>query len=182
MMTTAEKITHSALQLFYRQGFHATGVAQLSQAAGVTKKTLYSYFASKDLLVAAALQLRHEQFSLRMQVSVEAQAVHLRPLAYIEFIINWVQQADFYGCAFINAAAEYAELNASPHLLAKTHKQNLTSYLAELCRAAHLNQADLVAGQLFLLGEGLIVACQVNGVAEHLLQATRATALLLVAK
>lgn len=37
-MSTSEKIAESALQLFYRQGYHGTGVEQLSQEAGVTKK------------------------------------------------------------------------------------------------------------------------------------------------
>ena len=45
----------TALCLFYRQGFHATGVDQLAAEAGLTKKTLYRYFATKEALIDATL-------------------------------------------------------------------------------------------------------------------------------
>lgn len=102
------QIITCALQAFYRQGFHATGVEQLSQLAKVSKKTLYRYFPTKDELIVATLRLRHRDFLQRMQHFVGQQPVAERPLAYVDFIRDWAQQADFHGCMFINAAAEYA--------------------------------------------------------------------------
>lgn len=74
-MSTSDAITRAALRLFYRQGFHATGVEQLSQEAGVTKKTLYRHFSSKDHLVEAALELRHNEFMAKVRAAVDAVAV-----------------------------------------------------------------------------------------------------------
>lgn len=162
-MTTAAHIARTALDLFYRQGFHASGVDLLSQEAGVTKRTLYRHFPTKDALIAAALDLRHAQFMTDLQAFVEAAAVPQRPLAYIEFISRWAAAHDFHGCAFINAAAEFSPAMSAPHVQAAQHKQAVQRYLVSLCQAAGVKRPTQVAMQLFLLGEGLIVSSQVNG-------------------
>ncbi|MQT56686.1 TetR family transcriptional regulator [Pseudomonas sp. FSL R10-0399] len=172
-MSTADVITRAALDLFYRQGFHASGVEQLSQMAGVTKKTLYRHFPSKEHVVEAALQLRHAEFMDQMATAVEGADQANRPQAYIDFIICWVQSADFHGCAFINASAEYSAQSAPPHVLASQHKQQVLNYLQGICTQAGLTQPAAVAMQLFVIGEGLIVTSQVSGLAPAMLPAIR---------
>ena len=162
-MNTAQHIVDSSLKLFYRHGFHATGVDLLSQEAGVTKKTLYRHYPSKNALIEAALALRHTQFMAKMRAWVDAAPIDHRPLAYIEFIAQWVQESDFHGCAFINATAEFAQPDAMPHQQAVQHKQEIQTYLQELCSAAGAAQAEPFSQQLFLIGEGMIVASQVQG-------------------
>lgn len=172
-MSTADVITRAALDLFYRQGFHASGVEQLSQMAGVTKKTLYRHFPSKEHVVEAALQLRHAEFMDQMATAVEGADQANRPQAYIDFIISWVQSADFHGCAFINASAEYSAQSAPPHVLASQHKQQVLNYLQGICAQASLTQPSAVAMQLFVIGEGLIVTSQVSGLAPAMLPPIR---------
>ena len=165
-MNTAEQITDAALALFYRQGFHATGVDQLSDAASVTKRTLYRHFPSKDDLISAALSLRHQRFMQAMKACVEAQPAADRPAAYLHFLAHWGQEADFHGCAFINASAEFGNPQSQPHQQARQHKQNVLEYLEDVCTGANLPAAAPLARQLFLLGEGLIVTMQVMGHAQ----------------
>ena len=180
-MNTADQIVSAALNEFYGQGFHATGVDQLSSAADVTKRTLYRHFPSKDHLIDAALHLRDEQFFQHMQSHVEAMPVADRPMAYLSYLESWGKEAGFHGCTFINAAAEYADHGASPHVIAKTHKQRVRDYLKILCSQAGLSSPDLLADQLFLIGEGLIVSMQVMGCSEPISKAAKhaAAALLL---
>ena len=172
-MSTSDAITSAALGLFYRQGFHATGVEQLSQEAGVTKKTLYRHFPSKEHLVEAALELRHNQFMAKVRAAVDPAAALQRPHAYLDFVAAWVQEPDFHGCAFINASAEYASLALQPHIIGKRHKQALKAYLEEICTQANFKNPRLGANQLLLIGEGLIVSSQVNGVCADLIEAGR---------
>ena len=40
----------AADRLFYEHGIHAVGVDAIADAAGVTKRTLYYHFATKDAL------------------------------------------------------------------------------------------------------------------------------------
>lgn len=180
-MSTADSITEAALGLFYRQGFHVSGVEQLSQVAGVTKKTLYRHFPSKEHLVEAALRLRDAEFMAKMQAAMEPAADAQRPQAYIDFIAAWAHEPDFHGCAFINAAAEYAEAGEPPHVLARQHKEQVLAYLQEVCTRAGLRQPLAAARQLFLIGEGLIVACQVGGVEQEMIESARGMAGMLVA-
>jgi AcrR family transcriptional regulator len=162
-MDTAEQILNAALTEFYRNGFHASGVDQLSSQAGVTKRTLYRHFPSKESLIDAVLQLRDEQFMERLQTFVEAAPRHERPIAYLDFLEAWGKEADFHGCMFINAAAEYSDRANIPHVAAKAHKERLLAYLQRICEEAELPDAQALAAQLFVMGEGLIVATQVMG-------------------
>lgn len=162
-MTTAQHIASTSLTLFYRHGFHATGVELLSREAGVTKKTLYRHYASKDILIEAALALRHDWFMDKMCRYVESSPVGDRPMAYIDFIANWVQEEGFFGCAFINAAAEFASANMPPHQQAASHKHDVLAYVQNVCQDAKLKQPTEQGEQLYLIGEGLIVTSQVQG-------------------
>lgn len=176
----SEHLVQRAMQLFYRQGFHATGVDQLSRESELTKKTLYRYFPTKEALVQAALRWRHEAFMARIRAHVQAQSPTERPLAYLDFIAGWVGEPDFCGCAFINAAAEYPDAAETAHVIAAEHKQSLRDYLEQLCRDAGLAEPAHKAAGLFLLGEGLTVAAQVSGAGAelHALARSQAQAML----
>ena len=43
-----QRIINTALELFYRQGYLATGINQVIAESGVSKNTFYYYFPSKD--------------------------------------------------------------------------------------------------------------------------------------
>src|SRR5262245_51686136 len=50
-----EQLLAVALEVFARQGFHATSMNDVAEAAGVTKPVLYQHFASKRELYLALL-------------------------------------------------------------------------------------------------------------------------------
>src|SRR5580692_8697831 len=52
------QILKVADRLFYEQGIRAIGVNAIAAEAGISKKTLYQHFASKDDLIVAYLQGR----------------------------------------------------------------------------------------------------------------------------
>ena len=58
----AERILRTASEMFYRKGIRAVGVDSIAAEAGVTKKTLYEKFGSKDELIAAYLRARDERW------------------------------------------------------------------------------------------------------------------------
>ena len=66
-----EQIVKEAQKLFYRDGFNATGVERISAVAGVSKKTLYNHFKSKDELVLATLRERDGVFRNRIMRETE---------------------------------------------------------------------------------------------------------------
>jgi AcrR family transcriptional regulator len=170
-MSTAEQILNAALTEFYRNGFHASGVDQLSSKAGVTKRTLYRHFPSKESLIDSVLQLRDEQFMERMRSFVETAPRKERPMAYLNFLEAWGKESDFHGCMFINAAAEYSDASIAPHIAAKAHKERVILFLQQICLEAECLYPQSLAEQLFVMGEGLIVVMQVMGHSPSIISA-----------
>ncbi|RUU52735.1 TetR/AcrR family transcriptional regulator, partial [Mesorhizobium sp. M2C.T.Ca.TU.009.01.2.1] len=52
---TRPVILQAAYNLFRRRGFFRVGMEEIAEAAGVTKRTLYYHFDSKDALLTAVL-------------------------------------------------------------------------------------------------------------------------------
>ncbi len=63
MSKKRQLLIDTALALFYTNGINSIGINEILSVSGVAKRTLYSHFSSKEALVLAALQQRHETFS-----------------------------------------------------------------------------------------------------------------------
>jgi len=59
---TREQIVGNCLRLFAHRGLHATSIAEIASAAGLTKGAIYWHFESKDALFAAILALIKEEW------------------------------------------------------------------------------------------------------------------------
>ena len=60
--TKRDHLIDTALELFSRDGFQATGIDKILKESGVAKMTLYNHFKSKDELILAVLRRRDETF------------------------------------------------------------------------------------------------------------------------
>src|SRR5258708_34708744 len=100
-----EELVDRALELFYRHGFHATGIDRILAEAGVAKMTLYKHFKSKDELILAALTRRDEKFRTWFMREVErrGRTPRERLLVVFDILAAWVQSRQFRGCMFVNA-------------------------------------------------------------------------------
>src|SRR5579863_3244460 len=56
-----ERILETADRLFYLQGIRAIGVDTIAAEIGISKRTLYNHFPSKDALISAYLERRFVQ-------------------------------------------------------------------------------------------------------------------------
>jgi AcrR family transcriptional regulator len=160
-----EKIVDVALNLFYQNGFNATGVDMISAQAGVTKKTLYAHFKSKDELILTTLRRRDELFRNNFMRSVErfGKTPRERLLAVFDTIDEWFNGKNFYGCMFINASAEFTDQNNPCHLISALHKQLVLDYIRTLAKEAGANDPANLAEELTFLIEGATVQAHVCG-------------------
>ncbi|MDO4642068.1 MAG: TetR/AcrR family transcriptional regulator [Neisseria sp.] len=159
-MDIRQRIIETAYNQFYQQGFHACGVELLAQEAGTTKRTLYAHFGSKEGLIEAVLQYRHNQFIENMQAALNKRPERETATAYLDFIKAWCTSQHFYGCLFINASAEFSDGESMPHRHAAAHKQQIREILQNRLQTAGATDAKEQADFVFLCGEGLIVAAQ----------------------
>ena len=164
-----DQLIDTALRLFGRDGYHATGIDRILAEAGVARMTLYNQFGSKEELIVAALRRRDADFRawLRDAVEARAEAPRQRLLALFDVLDTWFKAEatapPFFGCTFINAAAEFSDPDDPVHRQAADHKAKLCAYVAELAMAAGATEPERLARDLLLLMDGAMVSAQVTG-------------------
>jgi AcrR family transcriptional regulator len=159
-----ERILDVAKRLFYRDGFRATGIDRIIAESGVAKMSLYRHFPSKNHLIAAFLDWRHEHWMSWFEDAVEARFVCDPGLQVLADVLGeWFVQEDFRGCAFINSVAESGATD-EPHYLAQaiSHKDGLEAYVAGLAGRLGLQEPAQVAQEAMLCLEGMIVRAQMR--------------------
>ncbi len=154
----------TALALFARNGIHATGIDTIVEQSGVTKKTLYAHFRSKEELVLAVLRqydgLARNEFMRRVERGGETPRGRL--LAVFDFAERWFQQNDFYGCLFINTIGEYSSKDTPIRQICQEYKKLVKGYIQELCVEAGASDPQSLAEELALLLEGATVTAQIS--------------------
>ncbi|QJI29151.1 TetR/AcrR family transcriptional regulator [Pseudomonas sp. ADAK18] len=151
-------------KLIYKSGIAATGMDLLVKTAGVSRKSIYRYFANKDELVIAALQRRDERWMQWLRNEVErSETTGGRLLALFSALKDWFGSADFRGCAFINTSGETGNPQDPVRLLAKAHKQKLFEYVLQLCKAHGTPDPERQAAHLLILIDGSITVALIMG-------------------
>ncbi len=154
-----ETIVYTALDLFYQNGFHATGIEKIREEANISKKTLYNHFRSKEELILAVLRKRDELFMavLKRRVETTDSTPQERLERVFDAIDQWFQEKTFNGCMFINASAEFSDPEDPCHKLCSEHKQVMHSYIKDLAVKAGAKNPEQLSNQLNLLIEGATV-------------------------
>jgi len=160
------RVLDAASRLFYEQGFHATGVNQVIDEAGVAKASFYDHFGSKEQLGVAYLKARDQKWFAALQDAIDT---HERPierlLAPFEFLETWTAEENFRGCAFLNIMSEFPNPEHPIRKQVRLHKERLLDLFHELTREAfgdRLSDEDIdrTAHELYFLFEGGTVTSQ----------------------
>lgn len=159
-----EHLVDTAINLFAEHGYHATGIDMILAEAGVSKKTLYRHFRSKEELILAALRKYDGLFRNDFMRQVEARADDPadRLLAIFDVAADWFEQRNFYGCIFINAIGEYSAADSPIRQACKDFKALMRRYVEDLCQALDVADPAGLADELAMLLEGAIVTAQVS--------------------
>jgi AcrR family transcriptional regulator len=152
----AERILETADRLFYRQGIRAMGVDTIAAEIGISKRTLYNYFPSKDALIVAYLKRR-----VRLVPTSGKQAAQqiLDDFARLERIFS---AGDFHGCAFVNAVAELKDAGHAANEIARAFKEMRRQWFRELLRRANVADPEALSLQLMLLLDGALANALVH--------------------
>ncbi|XHS79967.1 TetR/AcrR family transcriptional regulator [Burkholderiaceae bacterium UC74_6] len=163
-LSARERILSAALDLFYRDGIRATGVDRLIAESGVAKLTFYRHFPSKEALVLAFLEQRHERwmawFSEALERLGSKKPRDLRALA--DVLAEWFEREEFRGCAFINTTVEVAQSLPEALPLCQSHKTDMAATIARWLGTGGRTLADAAA----LAFDGGIVQAQMAADAE----------------
>lgn len=157
----ARRVLDAASHLFYERGIHAVGVDTIAEAAGVTKKTLYDRFGSKETLVVAYLQHRDARWRDHVAASLERSPEPgvERILTIFDAADSWSDDNSSKGCSAINARAEIGDGHDGHPVFPEVARQKvwLLDVFEDLCTEAGVPDARAMAEALMLLYEGAIV-------------------------
>lgn len=150
------RILAAGEELFYDLGITAVGVDLIAEHSGVTKRTLYSQFGSKDQLVAACLTERDQRWRSLVRATVDACDTPAEAVT-APFEAQWTWSGtNTRGCAFINALAELPDPSHPAHRIAANQKLWLLNLFEELAAAAGCSHPATLAAQLLVLHEGAV--------------------------
>jgi len=154
---TREQIIQAADCLFYGEGIRSASMDAIAARAGLTKRTLYYHFRSKDDLIAAYLAARDEPTLSRYAGWLDETKGDLpeQILGVFERLARLTKSARWKGCVFLRAAGELAGTPGHPALkIGSAHKKKFEAWLAGRIAAKGLSEAALRARQVMLLIDG----------------------------
>jgi AcrR family transcriptional regulator len=170
----ARRVLQVASELFYERGIGSVGMELIAAEAGVTKKTVYDRFGSKDALILAYLNARDERWRAFMQGRIsEVADPRERVLTTFDALGEWLTTESGRGCSMVNACAELPEPSHPVHRVAAQQKAWVRALYADLVDDGAL------ADQLLILHEGAVVAFSVGGVRDAAAKARAAAGAIL---
>ncbi|UFQ13849.1 MULTISPECIES: TetR/AcrR family transcriptional regulator [Streptomyces] len=159
MTPAARRALDAAGRLFYERGIHAVGVDLIAAEAGVTKKTLYDRFGSKEQIVVEYLAERDERWrSFLAGYLAAAPTSRARVLAVFDASRDWAADRSEKGCAMVNAHAEISDAAHPAYPIITGQKAWMLALFTDLAREVAPDRAERLARTLVLLHEGGLVA------------------------
>jgi AcrR family transcriptional regulator len=151
-----ERLLNAADELFYCEGVNTVGIDRVIAHAGVAKASLYTNFGSKDELIRAYLERRHNSRRERIEQAI---AVWESPRDKILAVFD--QLGDLRGCPFIRAGAE-APPGSPVEEANDAYRRWVRSLFQSLARDAGASDPATLAVQLQILYDGSAVGARMD--------------------
>jgi AcrR family transcriptional regulator len=145
-----DRILETADRLFYLQGIRAVGVDTIAAEIGISKRTLYNHFPSKDALISAYLERRFVQPRPSDNSPIE------QILGTFDSLERRFASKDFRGCPFVNAVAELGSEDRSVRKVAVEFKESRRLWFRDHLVRLGVTDAEGLATQLAVLVDGSI--------------------------
>ncbi|MBB6551870.1 TetR/AcrR family transcriptional regulator [Nonomuraea rubra] len=153
-VSTRDRLLDAAAELFYREGV-GVGIDALCRRAGVSKRSMYQLFGSKDEVVAASLDRRAPAYqALLLPPADDDRPPRARILHVFERLEESAAEPDFRGCPFVAAAVEVKSPEHPASLVARRNKDALTAFFRREAERAGAADPALLARQLTVAFDG----------------------------
>lgn len=180
---TRERIIEAAGKLFREEGVRAVSVDAVAEKAGLTKRTLYYHFRSKDDLITAYLESRdHPNLALFQRWFAETEGgVADKVRGVFQKLADSARHPKWKGCGFLRTSVELVHLPGHPAVVAgRTHKQRVEDWLDSVFAPTRTpEEARLLARQVLLLLDGAFAVVLLHRDPSYMESAGEAAALLI---
>ncbi|MBP2561109.1 AcrR family transcriptional regulator [Neorhizobium galegae] len=160
-----QHIVETAYRLFTQDGFHATGIDRIIAEAQVAKMTMYRHFPSKEGLIVEVLDERFRRFEEQLD---RMAALSKQPEGMIDDIIEWYgrwfNRADFNGCLFAHALAEYSSPGHPVFEAAVRQKESLRRRIVDILAKQRMSgtEAETASTAILMLIEGATLMAEMG--------------------
>ncbi|MEP3049048.1 MAG: TetR/AcrR family transcriptional regulator [Roseibium sp.] len=147
MSEAKEKLAAGLEQVFWNRGFSDPSVPDLRAGVGVSMRTLYRYFPSREAMILGALEYRHHRYLSYVQEGVSEPGLAASEQLF-DKLGGWMRLTEGKECFFRQAMAanpDSVEISAT----VKRHKAELLTFFGTL--SGHMGFATT----LYLLHEGV---------------------------
>jgi AcrR family transcriptional regulator len=156
-ISTRDRIISAATALYYDEGIRSASIDSIAAKAGVTKRTLYYHFRSKDDLVAAYLEAR-DQPTLALYARWFDETVgpaSKKIEGMFQKFARAARSPKWKGCGFLRTSAELASTPGHPAVKAgAAHKKNFEAWLSNVLAGEGIEDPELVARKIVVLLDG----------------------------
>lgn len=182
-LPTRDRIIEAAGKLFHAEGIRAVSVDAIAAKAGLTKRTLYYHFRSKDDLIAACLETRDQpNLALFQRWYAQAQGdIADKVRGIFQQLAGSARHPKWKGCGFLRTSVELINLPGHPAIVAgRAHKKRVEDWLcAEFASNGKPQEARRLARQIMLLLDGAFTVVQLHRDAGYMENAGEAAAQLI---
>ena len=164
-LSTREKLIQAGHEIFYREGFLAVGLDRLLNEVGCSKQTFYNHFESKDDLIVAVIDAHHLWWSTELQERLQRAAGNDprgQILAMFDVLHEIINDPEYRGCIYINAAVEFPLPHHPAHQSARQAKADSIKLLANLAEQAGASDPQALAEEIDMIIEGALTTRQVS--------------------
>ncbi len=154
-----DEIIRLAYEVIDAHGFYETGVDRLFTDSGISKRTVYKYFRSKEELIAAAIGYYRQKTldAIAAELSRRGGTAQDKLLALFDMKRQELSAADYSGCFAINARLFYDGDQPEIHEACADFLRSVQDLIQQLCREAGCAKPAATAKQIMVLFTGLIV-------------------------
>jgi AcrR family transcriptional regulator len=164
-ISTRERIVAAANRLFYRDGIGRVSVDAVADEAGLTKRSLYYHFKSKDDLIAAYLDYRDlpNLRAFQRWYNEADGTLADRIAAIFGKLAEAAAEPKWKGCGFLRTAAELVNLPGHPAIqTGAAHKKKVEAWLASCLAGDGVANAEDLARQVRLLIDGAFAVAMLH--------------------
>lgn len=181
-LSMREKLINAGHEIFYREGFLAVGLDRLLNEVGCSKQTFYNHFESKDDLIVAVIDQHHEWWSTEIKerlMRIAGPDPRAQLLAIFDITEEILNDPEYRGCIYINAAVEFPLPHHPAHQSARKAKADGVEMLRSLAERAGASNPEAMAQEIDMILEGALVTKQVSPECDVMAVARRTAEMLI---
>jgi AcrR family transcriptional regulator len=143
-----KRILETACDLFYRNGYRATGINEIIEKSGVAKATFYANYPSKESLAVAYVKARNEEENRDAAEAIRKfRGPYEKLLGLLEFASAWTKERNYRGCTYLNIASEIPDYTNPVRRESKNHYDTVRVLVGQLMKELKAERGDAWKGR-----------------------------------